>query len=158
LNFLPVLIIFDWIEVNMGQTRTSIRLVNSTDFEKSFAGEIAKDSVRQCEISAVVDTGSGPLVINEVLRQKLGLRLMNEWRVGQAGGTHTLGHWASTVLVFWQGATGPERWTSQTPLVLPDESETLLGYLALEAMDLIVNPVARCVEGAHGDFAVYAIK
>jgi predicted aspartyl protease len=142
----------------MGLTRTKIRIVNSTDFEKSYAGDIGQDKVRQFEVNAVVDTGAGPLVINEALRQKLGLRLMDEWRVGQAGGSHIQGHWASTVLVFWQGSTGPERWTSQTPLVLPDESETLLGYLALEAMDLRVNPTDKCVEGAHGDFAVYSIK
>jgi hypothetical protein len=50
------------------------------------------------------------------------------------------------VIVYWH-----DRYTSGLPIVLPNEKETLLGFIALEDMDLRVCPLEQKVEGAHGD-------
>jgi hypothetical protein len=36
--------------------------------------------------------------------------------------------------------------------------ETLLGVIPLEDMDLMVNPVERCLVGAHGDKWVQQVR
>jgi predicted aspartyl protease len=129
----------------MGETKTKITLINAADFENAHAGLIKEAEVRQVVVDAVVDTGAGPLVINEALRAKLGLRIMETRTVGVAGGGRQDCAIASCVLVYWQ-----ERYTSELPMVLPHETETLLGFIALEAMDLRVCPLEQKVEGAHG--------
>jgi hypothetical protein len=42
--------------------------------------------------------------------------------------------------------------------VLPTGDEILLGVIALEEMDLKVNPIERCLEGVHGDEPVHFIR
>jgi hypothetical protein len=42
--------------------------------------------------------------------------------------------------------------------VLPAGNETLLGVIPLEDMDLLVNPVKRCIEGAHGEDWVQYVR
>jgi hypothetical protein len=43
-------------------------------------------------------------------------------------------------------------------VVLPGETETLLGAYPLEGMDLMVHPRRREVTGAHGDTMRIVIK
>jgi predicted aspartyl protease len=129
----------------MGETKAKLTLVNAMDFEMSHAGLIKEADVRQVVVDAVVDTGSGPLVINAELCAKLGLRTMKRSTVGLAGGVRQDCLVASGVLIFWE-----DRYTSGLPLVLPEEKETLLGFIALEDMDLRVCPLEQKVEGAHG--------
>jgi hypothetical protein len=43
-------------------------------------------------------------------------------------------------------------------VVLPEGEEILLGVLPLEGMDLLVNPVAQCLQGAHGDEMVFMLR
>jgi hypothetical protein len=42
--------------------------------------------------------------------------------------------------------------------VLPAGDDPLLGVIALEDMDLKVNPIDRCLEGVHGDEPVHFIR
>ncbi|MDR3302912.1 MAG: hypothetical protein LBS86_00700 [Treponema sp.] len=129
----------------MGETKTQITLINSMDFEMYHAGRIKESAIRQVVVNAVVDTGTGPLVINEALRARLGLRIMGTSALKVAGGLRENCAIASAVLIYWQ-----ERFTSGLPAVLPDETETLLGFIALEYMDLRVCLLEQKVEGAHG--------
>jgi hypothetical protein len=41
--------------------------------------------------------------------------------------------------------------------VVPDAKDILLGALPLEAMDLMVDPVRRCLVGVHGDKPLYVL-
>jgi predicted aspartyl protease len=130
----------------MGETRTTITLVNVMDFENAHAGLIKMADVRQLTVNALVDTGSAPLVINEEMRVKLGLRLMGSTTAGVVGGDRTECAFASGVIIYWN-----ERYTCSLPLVIAKEPDTLLGFIPLECMDLRVCPVDQKVEGAHGD-------
>jgi predicted aspartyl protease len=97
-------------------------------------------------VDAVVDTGAGPLVITEALRQKLGLEIEKEDMVFLAGKVPQKCTNAELVDIHWK-----DRYTSSRPTVLPEGDETLLGVIPLEDMDLRVNPIDRCLEGVHGD-------
>jgi hypothetical protein len=87
------------------------------------------------------------------MRAKLGLRIMENRTVRVAGAKREERTIASCVLVYWQ-----ERYTSELPLILPHETETLLGFIALEVMDLRVCLLEQKVEGAHGDQWVRYIR
>jgi predicted aspartyl protease len=137
----------------MGEVIEKITLVNARDAAYARGGYIQKSAVRQLTVDAVVDTGAGPLVITEALRQELGLEIEQEYSVNLAGDVPQKCVKAELVDIRWK-----DRYTSIRPIVLPGGHETLLGVLPLEDMDLMVNPVERCLAGAHGNEWVQQVR
>jgi clan AA aspartic protease len=137
----------------MGEVKENITLVNMRDAANARSGFIKEAEVRQVTVDAVVDTGAGPLVISEALRQQLGLEIEGDKLVYLAGKVPQKCFRAELVDIHWKN-----RSTASKPLVLPAGDEPLLGVIALEDMDLKVNPVDRCLEGVHGDEPVYFIQ
>jgi clan AA aspartic protease len=105
-----------------------------------------QDQVRQITVNAVVDTGAVTLVINEEIREKLGLQLKKTGEATVAGGGKVQSGITESVDIRWK-----DRETSCRAVVLPGEKDVLLGALPLEGMDLTVNPLRNEVTGAHGD-------
>jgi predicted aspartyl protease len=140
-------------EYSMGEVITRITLVNALDAGMARHGIIKESDVRQVTVDAVVDTGAGPLVITEAMRQKLGLEIEKEDTVTLAGGVIQQYVNAELVDIHWN-----DRYTSSRPTVLPAGDETLLGVIPLEDMDVRVNPVDRCLEGVHGDRWVRQVR
>jgi predicted aspartyl protease len=130
----------------MGEVVEKITLVNVRDAACARSGYIKEADVRQATVDAVVDTGAGPLLITEAMRQKLGLEIEKDDSVSLVGDAPQKRAVAEAVRIVWN-----DRFTSSRPTVLPGGDETLLGVIPLEDMDLLVNPVKRCLEGAHGD-------
>jgi predicted aspartyl protease len=137
----------------MGEVKEWVKLVNAGDAINARRGIIKEADVRQVTVDAIVDTGAGPLVITEAMRQRLGLEIERDTSVFLAGKVPLKCVIAELVDIHWQ-----DRYTSSRPLVLPDGDETLLGVIALEDMDLMVNPVERCLVGAHGDKQLYQVR
>jgi clan AA aspartic protease len=131
----------------MGEVKEKITLVNAADVEMVERGFMKEHEVRQLSVEAVVDTGSTPpLIINEALRQQLGLRILRAATITVAGNGKSACSVVAPVTIRWK-----DRETTCRALLLPNEKETLLGVIPLEDMDLLVNPVDRCLAGAHGD-------
>jgi clan AA aspartic protease len=141
------------MEENMGEVVERITLVNVRDAAYARGGFIKESEVRQLTVDAVVDTGAGPLVISEAMRQKLGLEIEKEETVLLAGGIPQKCTVAEAVKIIWK-----DRNTLGYPTVLPAGSETLLGVIPLEDMDLLVNPMERRLEGAHGDLRLRQVR
>jgi clan AA aspartic protease len=137
----------------MGEVVETITLVNAWDAGNARRGLIKEAEVRQVTVDAVVDTGAGPLVITEAMRQRLGLDIERDESVFLAGKVPQKCTIAEAVDIRWK-----DRYTMGRPLVLPNGDETLLGVIPLEDMDLRVNPVDRCLEGAHGDRWVQQVR
>jgi clan AA aspartic protease len=137
----------------MGEVRTEITLVNIGDQNDAWRGYMPQDQVRQLTINAVVDTGAWTLVINEEIREKLGLWVKRTTTTGVAGGGKVPGGVTEPVMVCWK-----DRETPCQAVVLPGEDEVLLGALPLEGMDLTVNPLRNEVTGAHGDTIRIVVK
>ncbi|MDR3342435.1 MAG: aspartyl protease family protein [Treponema sp.] len=137
----------------MGEVVEEITLVNVRDAANARSGFIKEADVRKVTVDAVVDTGAGPLVITEALRQRLGLDIEKDTSVHLAGDVLQKCTVAEAVDIFWK-----DRSTLSRPLVLPAGHETLLGVIPLEDMDLRVNPVDRCLEGVHGDEWVRQVR
>ena len=122
-----------------------ITLKNGSDLVRLQDKNITDKDVRSLTINAVVDTGAVTLVINEDIRQKLGLVIEGTRTVSIAGGSKIDCKITEPVRIYWKN-----RDASCQAVVLPD-GEVLLGVIPLEFMDLIVDPVAEQLVGAHGE-------
>ncbi|MDR3341533.1 MAG: retroviral-like aspartic protease family protein [Treponema sp.] len=132
---------------------TDITLKNTGDAAMAMRGIIKEQTVRQVSVMAMVDTGAGTLVINEATCQKLGLAIEGLRRSSLADSSKTICKVTEPVRVHWK-----DRKTACPALVLPNTDEILLGAIPLEDMDLIVNPAAGELAGAHGDEVLCMIK
>ena len=130
----------------MGTVQTEITLKNTFDVGKALEGLIKPEEVRTVTVTAVVDTGAMYIVINENLQQKLGLTKAEDGTAHIANGESIKCEITHPVDVHWK-----DRQTTIRTMVLPGAQKVLLGALALEAMDLVINPNKQEIVGAHGD-------
>ena len=137
----------------MGDVLAEITLKNGGDLVRARDGHITERNIRAVTVTALVDTGARTLVINENIREKLGLAIVSSFNATLAGGTKASCDITEPVQIYWNGRT-----SSVQAWVLPDEEDILLGVIPLEEMDLIVDPSNRKLVGAHGDSMTGRIK
>ena len=137
----------------MGIVRDEITLKNVKDAFKVEVGLIKAEEIRQTTVMALVDTGAITLVINEELREQLGLKVQGERQVTLANDMKEMAKVAEPVQVHWKN-----RSMICNPLVVSSNGDILLGAIPLEDMDLMVDPVRQALTGAHGDEIVSIIK
>jgi len=140
----------------MGMTRTEIILKNVRDEAYALGGYIKEEEIRTATVTAVVDTGSMSLVITEELREKLGLAVKREKIAKTANGQRVTCQVTESVEILWKN-----RYMAMPALVVPGAEDILLGAIALEGMDLMVNPVTQELVGIHGDneeFIIYSFS
>ena len=137
----------------MGTVYADIILKNAFDTGKFQRGLIKEQEVREISVRALVDTGAGTLVINEDIRQTLGLEIEGLRRAELADGAKQIYKVTEPVKIIWK-----DRDTVCRALVLPSAGDILLGAIPLEDMDLIVNPARQELTGAHGDEIVCLVK
>jgi predicted aspartyl protease len=130
----------------MGEVREQITLINSYDLAKQGEGVITQEQIRQVTVEAVVDTGTMSLIMGEETCRRLGLAIEREGVVSLAGGARKSCKVTGPVEIRWK-----DRDTACKAIVLSGKEEILMGCIPLEDMDLMVNPVERCLAGAHGD-------
>ncbi|MDR0312323.1 MAG: retroviral-like aspartic protease family protein [Treponema sp.] len=130
----------------MGMVHAEITLKNVEDGAIARAGLIKPEGIRTATVTAVVDTGAMHLVINEKLREKLGLEIKEEKYVLVANGQRVHSKVTDAVEVHWKN-----RETIVQAVVIPEAPSILMGAIVLEGMDLMVNPVTQEVVGVHGD-------
>jgi clan AA aspartic protease len=133
------------MEEKMGLVHAEIILKNAFDVGNCRRNIIKEPEVRQTVVQAVVDTGAITLVINEQLRQQLGLGIVGAKIATLANNAKERVQIAEAVEVHWKN-----RSMTCEPWVV-GSGRTLLGAIPLENMDLIVDPSAQEVVGAHGD-------
>jgi predicted aspartyl protease len=133
------------MEENVGIVRAEITLKNAGDVTNVRRGFIKEPEIRQTVVEAVVDTGATTLVINEQLRQQLGLGIVGAKMTTLANNAKQRVQIAEAVDVHWKNRSMTCRpWVVNTGRIL-------LGLIPLENMDLIVDPKAQELVGEHGD-------
>ena len=136
----------------MGFVYAEITLKNAADIENHMRGSINGPEIRQTTVTAIVDTGAANLVINENIRQQLGLRIDGTYTAKLADGSIKTYSRTEPVEIKWKN-----RESVQKPILVPSANDILLGAIPLEDMDLIVNPTKQELVGAHGDEIIYRI-
>jgi|TergutMp193P3_1026864.scaffolds.fasta_scaffold107833_2 clan AA aspartic protease len=134
----------------MGTVHAEITLKNVFDEEKAQEGLIREDEVRSVTVEAIVDTGASTIVINEELRQKLGLDKTMERRTILADGRSVQCWRTKPVAIYCKN-----RYHACPAIVIPDAKKILLGAIPLEGMDLMVYPKTQELVGIHGDVEEY---
>jgi len=137
----------------MGLVHAEITLKNAWDIASVRRGYIKEPDIRQTTVTAMVDTGSLNLVINEDIRHQLGLSVESTYEAELADGSVQTYDLTESVQIQWK-----DRKVACQAVVIPNASNVLLGAIPLEALDLIINPVKQELIGAHGDKVVYMIK
>jgi len=129
----------------MGLVQEEITLKNVRDKMKAEEGYIKEFEIRQTTVQAVVDTGAMNLVINEQLRQELGLGVVGEREATLADNTKRTVKIAEPVEIRWKN-----RFMICQPWVV-SAGRILLGVIPLEYMDLMVDPNHQKLVGIHGE-------
>jgi clan AA aspartic protease len=135
----------------MSVVSTEITLKNENDSAFAEKGYIKENEIRQMTVQAIVDTGAWTMVINEDIRQKLGLRDKGFGEANLADGQKAYFPMAGPLEVRWKN-----RHMICEALVMPDAPDVLLGAMVLEHMDLTINPKRELV-GVHGDKEMHRV-
>jgi clan AA aspartic protease len=135
----------------MSIVSTEITLKNEIDSAFAEKGYIKEDEIRQMTVNAIVDTGAWTLVINDDIRQKLGLRDQGFGEATLADGQKAEYPMAGPLEIRWKN-----RHMIGEALVIPDAPNVLLGAMVLEHMDLTINPKRELV-GVHGDKEIHRV-
>ncbi|MDR0638285.1 MAG: aspartyl protease family protein [Spirochaetaceae bacterium] len=134
----------------MSVFKEEITLENASDKVRVECGMLKE--IRAVTLEAMPDTGAWTLVINEGVRQKLGLAIEETAESTLADGkTDTYGI-TEGVKIRWKN-----RSTVHPAVVVPNAKDILLGALPLEAMDLMVDPVNEQLVGVHGDQPLHVL-
>jgi len=125
---------FDELNSNfMGLIRTEIEVTNWSDIHLSKKGIIVKEAIRKMKINFLVDTGAYMLAINEDVVAQLGLEKVDSRLAEMANGeTIRLDVVGPVELRF-----GTRR-SSVDAMVLPGNSECLLGAIPMQDLDLVI--------------------
>jgi predicted aspartyl protease len=137
----------------MSTFKEEITLINARDIGNAREGFILESNIRKVTIDAMPDTGAWTLVINEDIRQKLGLIVEGSIASTLADGSMTVYNQTEAVKIRWKN-----RSTIQQALVVPEADDIFLGALPLEAMDLMVDPVYERLTGVHGGEPLHKLK
>jgi len=130
----------------MGTVYIDITLKNLKDEMFVSGGYKKPEDVRTATVTAVADTGALYMVIPEKLANNLGLEVNGEKTAHIANGQRVSCPLIEAVKVQWK-----DRVIVAQAIIIPGSEKILFGALAMEAMDLMVDPVRQQVVGAHGD-------
>ena len=119
----------------MGLIYADIELINSDDLALLRRGYLRKDEVKKIEVKALVDTGAYMLAINENLKYQLNLPQLDEQIAELADGSKVRLDIVGPVDVRFEN-----RSTTCRAMVLPGNTEVLLGSIPMEDMDVLIDP------------------
>jgi clan AA aspartic protease len=139
----------------MGLIYAEIELINAGDLEMVRRNIIGEDEIKRMVISALVDTGSYMLCINENIQEQLQLPVV-EKRKAQITDNRIV----ECDVVSMVELKFKNRRTICNAMVLPGDSEPLLGAIPLEDMDVLIHPLRQelIVNPEHPYFAQMKMK
>ena len=118
----------------MGLVYADIELISGDDLSSVRRGYIAEDAVRRIVVRALVDSGSYLLGVNETIKAQLSLRVLRKQVAQLADSTTvTLDVVGPVELRF------ANRSCTVDAVVLPGDSEVLLGAIPMEYMDVVID-------------------
>jgi clan AA aspartic protease len=139
----------------MGLVYAEIELINAEDLALSRKFYIGEDEIKRMKVTGLVDTGSYMLCINESIQAQMQFPIM-EKRIGQmANGERIECDVVSQVEVRFKN-----RRTICNAMILPGDSEVLIGAIPLEDMDVLIHPLRQelIVNPDHPYFAQMKLK
>ena len=137
----------------MGLTYANITIQNCGDVEMARRHLIGEDEIREVTVTAMVDTGSVQMAINEEIQHALGLEIYDYRPSILADGTRVRLPIVGPIIVRLF-----DRYSMTSALVLPNDSEPLLGAIPLEEMDLYVHPARNEILPIHPEGQLMSLR
>ena len=138
----------------MGLTHVNVTLLNTVDVGMHRKNLIGEDEVRSIEINCLVDTGAMTMIINDEIREALGLPIIGE-RLSQLADGRKIALPLAGPIDIWYG----DRLCTTNALVMPEDNDPLLGVIPLEEMDLWIHPATQQLTPIHpGEGPVMIVK
>lgn len=139
----------------MGLVYADITIISGEDLVLAKRNIIGEEEVKQMTVSMLVDSGSVYMCINETIKEQLQLHTL-EKRKGQLAN----GEVVEYELVGPIEVKFKNRRCNVDAMVLPGDSEPLLGAIPLEDMDVLIHPYRRelIVNPEHPYFAQMTLK
>ena len=139
----------------MGMVYADVELINGLDEGNARRHIIGEDEVKRFPVNILVDTGSYMLAINEDIQEYLQLPVVDSKKAQMAD--HRIINCdvvAPIVLLF------KNRRFTGSAMVLPGNSEPLLGAIPLEEMDVLIHPLKQelIVNPEHPLYAQLKLK
>jgi predicted aspartyl protease len=130
----------------MGFTYDEFKLINIKDVSDLRRGRIQPSELRVATVSFLIDTGAYSTFVTDEIKEQLGLYVVHDTVVKVGGGELKRAKVLSPVSLLWK-----TREKTIDPLLLPGQKQPVMGVLALEALDLMVDPVTQKLRGINGD-------
>ena len=128
--------------VTMGKVTVPARIENLDDLYEARKGKRAADQIRAIEVTdALVDTGATMLSIPPALVQQLGLNRHRTWTARARAETVQFGIYDAVRLTVQQRDCITE------VAEVPDDCPVLIGQIAPEMLDFVVDPVGQKLIG-----------
>lgn len=132
-----------------------VQLINAAEKEMAKRHLIGEDEINSIHLTMLADSGAYMMAINEEICRQLNLSPNGKRKAQMAD---------SRIVEY--DVVGPievrfkNRDTVCNALVLPGDSEPLLGAIPMEEMDVLIHPLKQelMVNPAHPDFAQLKLK
>jgi clan AA aspartic protease len=138
----------------MGLVYAEIEIINGGDLEMVRRNMLDSEEIKRIRVEALVDTGSYMLCINESIQEQLQLPVVEKRKAETADGRILEMDVVDCVVYF------KNRRSNCSAMVLPGDSEVLLGAIPLEDMDVLIHPLKQelIVNPDHPYFAQMKLK
>jgi clan AA aspartic protease len=139
----------------MGLVYADIELINAEDLALAKRHYIGEDEIKRMPVVALVDTGAYMLCLNESIQAQMQFPVM-EKRIGRLANGKPL----ECDVVSQVELRFKNRRTICNAVILPCDSEVLLGAIPLEDMDVLIHPQRQelIVNPEHPYFAQMSLK
>jgi clan AA aspartic protease len=132
-----------------------VQLINRDDMALAKKFIIGEEEVKRMSVNMLVDSGSYMLAINESIQSQMQFPVAEKRKFEL-----TNGHIAEYDVVASVELRFKNRRTNCNAIVLPGNSEPLLGAIPMEDMDVLLHPLSQelIVNPEHPFFAVLKLK
>ncbi|TGK01039.1 aspartyl protease [Leptospira semungkisensis] len=125
----------------MGKIHQKAEIENTLDLLACKTGELPQEKVRKVALEFLVDTGAAMVCLPTNMIQSLGLQPLYKRLSLTANGTVEAWIFSPAQIRIW------DRECNMEIMEVPNGTPPLLGYLALETLDLYPNPKKQILEG-----------
>lgn len=139
----------------MGLVYAEVEIINGDDLALARKHFIGEDEIKRMTVNILVDIGSYMLAINENIQEQLQLPVVEKRKAQLANG-----HIVECDVVAPVELKFKNRRCTCSAMVLPGDSEPLLGAIPLEDMDVLIHPLRQelIVNPEHPYFAQMKMK
>jgi clan AA aspartic protease len=139
----------------MGLIYADIEIINNGDVEMARRHIIGEEEIRRMSINILVDAGAYNMCINESIQEQLQFPVVEKRKAETADGRIVELDVVDNVQIRFKN-----RATTCRAMVLPNNTEPLLGAIPLEDMDVILHPLTQqmIVNPDHPYYAQMKLK